>query len=303
LFKKLRSTFFYGNYFYGICTLALTVEASFQQQVHLNSLVFYLFLFIATVVYYTHAYIGVTVSDRFYNKRSAWYTQHKKNIRIKQVTFVIAGCVTIIYFLQKNLKEVLHLSFQQWILLFVFPFTAVLYYGIVLSPRLKLNLRRSGWLKPFVVGFVWAGVVTLYPVIFHQIETGTHTIISLFGGWLFLKNWMFITVLCIMFDIKDYAADHNHQLKTFVVQVGLRKTIFYIIIPLSLIGLASFILFAWANHFPLLRILINLIPFLLLIIVAYSLHQRKSILYYLAVIDGLMLVKAVCGVLGVLLIK
>jgi hypothetical protein len=29
-------------------------------------------------------------------------------------------------------------------------------------------------------------------------------------------------------------------------------------------------------------------------------HQRKSILYYLAIIDGLMLVKAICGLAGMM---
>ena len=106
-----------------------------------------------------------------------------------------------------------------------------------------------------------------------------------------------------MFDIKDFGADHNHQLKTFVVRVGLRKTIFYILIPLSITGLGTFILYALFLNFPLLRILINMIPFVLLIIVAYSLHRRKSILYYLAIIDGLMLAKAICGIIGITLIK
>jgi hypothetical protein len=32
-------------------------------------------------------------------------------------------------------------------------------------------------------------------------------------------------------------------------------------------------------------------------------QRRKSILYYLAVIDGLMLIKAACGIIGVLLFK
>jgi hypothetical protein len=32
-------------------------------------------------------------------------------------------------------------------------------------------------------------------------------------------------------------------------------------------------------------------------------HRRKSILYYLAIIDGLMLAKAVCGIIGISLIK
>ena len=99
-----------------------------------------------------------------------------------------------------------------------------------------------------------------------------------------------------MFDIKDYAADHNQQLKTFVVRVGLRRTIFLIIIPLSCLGLFTFELYAIMHHFSILRIVINTIPFILLLVVAYSLHRRKNILYYLAVIDGLLLVKSICGI-------
>jgi hypothetical protein len=70
-----------------------------------------------------------------------------------------------------------------------------------------------------------------------------------------------------------------------------------------MVGLGTFIMYAMLRDFPLLRILINTIPFILLIIVAYSMHRRKSILYYLAIIDGLMLAKAVCGTIGISLIK
>src|SRR5207244_4832441 len=98
---------------------------------------------------------------------------------------------------------------------------------------------------------------------------------DIIGVLLFIKNFMFVTVLCIMFDIKDYAADHNLQLKTFVVKAGLRKTIFLILIPLSLLGLSSFILFGVIRHFSILKILLNVIPFLFLIMVAYSIHRIK----------------------------
>lgn len=303
MLKKLAHLIFYSNYFYGVCTVSLAIETNFQLNTALNSFLFYLLLFLGTVVYYTYAYIGDTASGHYYNNRSAWYANHKKFIRYNQIIFSLAAIVTGAFLFIKNFNGILHLKAIQWACIVFFPFVAALYYGIVLSPAFKLNLRRQGWLKPFVIGFVWAGVVTIYPVIYRQIEAGTQHTISLYDGWFFLKNFMFITVLCIMFDIKDYAADHNRRLKTFVVRAGLRKTIFYIIIPLTLIGLASFLIFAWAAHFPALRILINTIPFILLIIVAYSLHERKPILYYLAVIDGLMLVKAVCGITGIVLVK
>ena len=114
---------------------------------------------------------------------------------------------------------------------------------------------------------------------------------------------MFASVLGIMFDIKDYATDYNKKLKTFVVRVGLRKTLFYIIIPLTVLGFISFLVFAFLEHFPVFRVLLNCIPFIALLMVGYSMHRRKSIMYYLVVIDGLLLVKAFCGILAMLLIN
>ena len=113
---------------------------------------------------------------------------------------------------------------------------------------------------------------------------------------------MFCTVNAIMFDMKDYAIDSNRQLKTFVVRIGLKKTIFYVLLPLLFTGMLSLLLFFSLNHFPLQRILLNLLPFLLTAVVAYSMNKRKNIFYYLIVIDGLILVKALCGIGGMLLI-
>jgi hypothetical protein len=197
----------------------------------------------------------------------------------------------------------LYIKPWQWLLAVLFPSAALLYYGAPFKGWERYNLRQTGWLKPFIIGMVWAGGITVYPLLFCQLETGRPYVLTYIGFLLFIKNLMFISVLGIMFDIKDYAADHNRRLKTFVVQIGLRKTLFYIIIPLTILGFVSFIAFALINHFPPIRIYFNAIPFMLLLLVAYSMHRRKSIMYYLMVIDGLMLVKAICGITAMLLIN
>src|SRR5687767_2232075 len=56
----------YGNYFYGICAVALAIEAGLQQHIVLNNWAFYVLLFIATVLYYTHAYT-INVSSKATN--------------------------------------------------------------------------------------------------------------------------------------------------------------------------------------------------------------------------------------------
>lgn len=101
-----------------------------------------------------------------------------------------------------------------------------------------------------------------------------------------------------MFDLKDYEDDSNQQLKTFVVRYGLKKTIFFVLTPLLLIGVVSLLTFAHFRHFKLIILLFNLIPFILMLGVAWTMLRHKNILYYLIVIDGLLLVKALCGIAG-----
>lgn len=293
---------FFGNYFYGICAIGLSVESSLQQQTTLNSFPYYLLLFSGTVLFYTYAYIAEPEGD-FSNRRSVWYQQFKKQILKAQLFFSFIFLSLIIYLLYSYWFSLQKAPLVEYLLLFIFPLIALLYYGIDTSKGITHNLRKKGWLKPLVIGFVWAGMVTIYPIIFRSIENQTVYTLKLIGILLFIKNFMYITILSIMFDIKDYAADHNQLLKTFVVRFGLRKTIFYILIPLGLLGLGTFVLYAILLDFPFARIFINTLPFILLIIVAYSMYRRKSILYYLAIIDGLMLVKAACGIIGISLIK
>ena len=303
----LIRTLLFGNYFYGICVIALSVEAALQQHFPLTTPAYYIFIFVSTVLYYTHAYIAepavTTLTADPVNQRTRWYTKNRRLINYSQQLFTLVFFASGLYLLIVNWSHILHTGLWQWTLILIFPLVAGLYYGTVAPHTATNNLRNKGWLKPFVIGFVWAGAVTIYPVLFSSIERGAAFAPDIISILLFIKNFMYITMLCIMFDIKDYAADHNHHLKTFVVRLGLRKTIFYILIPLSITGLGTFILYAVLRDFPLLRIFINTIPFVLLIIVAYSMHRRKSILYYLAIIDGLMLAKAVCGIIGITLIK
>jgi hypothetical protein len=292
---------FFGNYFYGICAVALAIEASFQQEHPLNSLLYYIATFAATVLYYTKAYItdGKSVPDPT-NRRSVWYAHHPKLVWWGQVIFTMVVLAFALYTVLNYWPHIMALSVIQWGLIFVFPVVAALYYGLENGLFFKFNLRNIGWLKPFVIGFTWAGMINVYPLLYLQLQRGINYDFTWVGFFLFIKNMMYVSVLCIMFDIKDYAQDYNHRLKTFVVKVGLRKTIFSIIIPLTLIGFGSFLVVAFVRDFSIWRILINTIPFLSLIAVAYSLSQRKNIFYYLVIIDGLMLLKAVCGSVAML---
>jgi len=202
--------------------------------------------------------------------------------------------------LQVLRQKLPYLNQEEILLLLLFPCAAVLYYGISTKYLRTGNLRNIGWLKPFIIGFTWAGAVGILPQLFQTWEENQSYHFNLVSALLFLKNFMFISVLSIMFDIKDYAKDYNFELKTFVVKFGLRKTIYFILIPLLLLGWISFVTYGILNGFSFTRIFLNTLPFLLCTVVALELQKRKSIYFYLIIIDGLMLVKAICGSLAIL---
>jgi len=295
--EKLFNTFFFGNYFYGICAVALSIEASLQQGFHLNHPLWHILLFAGTVIYYTLAYLHEK-NNTSINPRTIWYKDHQQWIKQSQWILTVIAALAGMYLLVQYRSGFLLIKSWQWLIAFLFPLLALWYYGDVIPWLRKSSLRSKGWIKPFVIGFIWAGAVNIYPAMLSAIENKSSYEPNIFHFLLFLKNGMFISMLCILFDIKDYATDYNEELKTFVVRFGLRKTLFYIIIPLTAIGLGTFLTYGIVNQFPIFRMIINTIPFILLIIVTYHMHRRKSILYYLAIIDGLMLVKALCGITG-----
>lgn len=293
--NKLIKLIFFGNHFYGICAVALSIEGSLQQSYPVPSLLYFIMAYSSTVLFYSKAYIMTEVSDDIANLRSMWYARNRSLMQTTQIFFLIVLALSGGYFLIREWTNVMHLKMAEWLMICIFPIVSGMYYGVDSQLIGNINLRNIGWLKPFIIGFTWAGLANIYPPLFYCITEGTHFELTVVGFFLFVKNFMFITILCIMFDIKDYAMDYNAQLKTVVVKLGLRRTIFYFIIPLCIIGLASFWIYAFSRDFSTMKILINTLPFILIITVAYTMHSRKSIFYYLVIIDGLMLFKALCG--------
>jgi 4-hydroxybenzoate polyprenyltransferase len=299
--NKFIKFIFFSNYFVGLLSVALSIEMSLQAHLPFNSVAFYSLLFMTTVLYYTYAYVGPVNANSSVNPRTEWYRKNNRFVKTSQLIFLTASAILIVYLGINNLEAIFQLELVYWLLGVIIVMAALLYYGLLPKSFIRLNLRGTGWVKAFVIGFVWASCVNILPLIDIKIEKGALVADPVWVSWLFVKNFMFCTVNAIMFDIKDYADDSNRQLKTFVVRYGLHKTIFFILIPLLLVGVISLILFTMAQGINRVAILLNLLPFACLLFVAYSLQKEKRILYYLVIIDGLIFFKALCGIAGVLL--
>lgn len=294
---QLLQLFYLGNYCYGFCALGLTVEATLQQKTLLNHPAYYLLLFSATILYYTYPYIRKPGANS-QNIRVQWYNNHQRFLIASQLFLTLLFVISAIFYLSRFLFRIIELDWQTWALIVVFPMAGILYYGGDIKLLRFLGLRKTGWLKPFVIGFVWAGLVTTYPIIFSNIENGIPFAPTLIGSLLFIKNFMFCSMLAIIGDIKDYQEDKKMSLETFVVRNGLFKTLFFILLPLSIIGLGTFVYYGISHLFHPFKIILNVLPFIALMTVIWSLRTPKPVLYFFAIADGLLIVKSICGIVA-----
>lgn len=286
----------YSNLFYGLCIVFSIWETVVRLQLLPLDPLFYLFAFTGTVLFYNYPYFNnrLAVVD---NPRAKWYIHHRKlalwNVYLCALLFLISG----LYLGFDYHEAIFQWSFSRWILVLIFPFIGAWYYGT--DSVLKIiQLRDIGWLKPLVIGLVWAGVSVIYPFVFSDVASASHTNFNGLTVMLFLKCTMYLTMLAILFDIKDMIADKTLNLKTVILRLGIEKTMSFIIIPLTLLGLIVFLSFAYFSSFSWLKTLLLAIPFITLIFVTKFFNKQRSLLFYLLVIDGLIIWKAMFGILA-----
>ena len=297
-FEHRFTSFFFGNYFYAACIAALCV-ASFAQLGHRQ--IPFLFIALAaaaTVYYYNHSYLLESVDDAP-NQRTIWVREHAgriKKIHWLLLAFLLVGGSYQLYLLLPGI----HLMGVDDILYCCLIGLGSFLYYFDTKKYPFINLRSYGLLKPFVIGCIWAGVGVYAPFLFLKLTDQHYTSMSHLPI-LFVSNALYITIIAVLFDIKDFESDANKQMKTLVVRMGLTKTINWFVVPLGALILLATLRYSYLHQFTGYQILLNTIPLILLISVSYQMHQRKSILYYLAIIDGLIVVKAACGLIATLL--
>src|ERR1700741_4600945 len=155
--KKVAEFIFFSNYFYGICAIGLSIEASLQQRFPMNGFTYFFLVFISTVFYYSHPYIRTcpVISS---NPRTNWYNVHYRLMRWSQKIIAFILIISLAVFLVSYWNAVWTMPVYHWLMIIIFPVVGALYYGINFFSA-KYNVRKIGWLKPFIIGFTWAGLV------------------------------------------------------------------------------------------------------------------------------------------------
>ena len=254
----------------------MCVETNLLLHLPLNSVGFYLFVFGATLVQYNLHYLAKKTAL----PGSARFRWSKKNAGSHKI-LAAAGLILIIVGL---------FSFQlrHFIFLSLLGFITLLYSQPVL-PFKRKRLKDFGVLKIFTLTLLWTVVTVWFPVS-QALYTDTSFLL------IFLRRFIFIFILCLVFDIRDMEVDGRENRRTIPVILGEKKA--YLI---SYILLVLFAALTFVQHLKT-PDLVQLNAMLLsagatFIMIEFT-KKNRSDLAYLASIDGMMLLQAALVMIG-----
>ncbi len=269
--KKFSEVILFSSIFISICAVAFCMETNLLLGLPFNNISFYCFVFGATLAQYNLHYLvkSIAVKD---SHRLAWSQRHKQ----LHLILLVAGIFLILFsFFSFHLKHFIILASLGGIsFLYSFPF---------LPFREKKRIKDYGLLKILTITFLWTVVTVWFPV------NSMHFDADLF--WLvFVKRFVFMFVLCLLFDMRDIEIDRQENINTLGVKLGLRKS--YL---LSYLLLIVFVMAAFAQYLYLPQtgfLIAMLISALVTLFIIEWTRKNNSDYIYLAGIDGMMLLQA-----------
>ena len=200
----------------------------------------------ATVYYYNHSYL-LESNDSAPNQRNIWVREHAgqiKKIQYLLLAFIIGGGSYQLYTLVPGIQLLEPYDILYCCLISLGAF--LYYFDTKKYPW--LNLRSYGILKPLVIGSIWAGVGVYAPFLYLKLSDQAYKGMA-HMPILFISNALYISIIAVLFDIKDFESDANKQMKTLVVRMGLTKTINWIVLPMSALILMATLRYSFLHGF------------------------------------------------------
>jgi len=268
--KKLWDFILFSSIFVAACAVALCMQTNVLLDLPFNSFSFYCFVFGATLSQYNLHYLIKTVAVEN-SHRLAW-SQRNKNFHF---ILLIVGIALILFsFFSFHLKHFIILAGLGGIsFLYSFPF---LPFGK------KRRIKDYGLMKIMTITLLWTLVTVWFPVNSMPFES------NLFW-FVFAKRFVFMFVLCLLFDIRDIDIDRKEKINTLAVMLGRKKSYllsYFLMILFLILIIAQYI------YLPQKGFLIAMLISLAATFITVELTKKNNSDYiFLAGIDGMMLLQ------------
>lgn len=297
MFQKFINWFQFTNIFIALCAVSFSfANLSFFREFKTPKLLF-ITIFLGVVWYYNLAYQKIIVTNQNYNQRTLWFVAHKKQLFTIQA--ILLSCIAIFCFiLSPNLANFFDFT-TLWHQLFLVSFIIIglLYNFGLINKSSSISIRKIAFLKPLFIGYVWMGVTLVFPFVFNAISN--HQILNFnYKFWIiFTEGLFFIALLAILYDVKDFEADNAVSLKTWVVKLGINKLHERLILPAIALAIAAIFMLLQMQLLNNKIAITIILSYLIIVIISKIIQQKKSIIWHLTLIDGVILLKSVALIL------
>ena len=147
----------------------------------------------------------------------------------------------------------------------------------------KSRLRDVGILKLVLISIVWGAL----PIHGFLEASGPSSIC-----WLLLaEHFAFIFALTIPFDLRDQELDKTSEISNLANTVGAERSRYMMIIFFALAGVLSILLYR-QGHYTQIGLCSHLIFYMASAVLCMR-HRKRSELYFLLILDGLILIKGI----------
>jgi hypothetical protein len=256
--------------FIAVCAVALSFQTALLLKLSFDLFV-YGFIFFATLCSYNFYWI---ISKAAFTNANALHILLKKEKPGLIILFLSATGVMFCLFQHPLPVDYILTSFLLTCL-----------YALPLLPFRPLNfIRKAGVLKTCLLAFTWAYVTVFIPL------QKTYLLLNSAELFVFTRRFLFMLMLCIIFDNRDKAVDKIrglHSLATVLKPAHLRILIYLVFIILFS---TDFLYRYYAITFSQ-SLALHISTLALLAVYFYSLKKRGYFFYYFFV-DGMMLFSA-----------
>ncbi len=167
-----------------------------------------------------------------------------------------------------------------------FAFAAIIAIGYNLPLKANKNsafrLRQMKGLKIFLIAFSWTLVTVYIPINFYAVNKMSLAIVL-------INNFLFIAILSLLFDIKDFQKDKENNLPSIPVLIGEKRSYHVIRLILAVLLISTCFLYDDVGFVTTLALLLHMLFSYLVIFKFKSSHKN---FYYTILIDGLLISQA-----------
>ena len=229
-------------------------------------------------MHYLFKSIAVENSDRL--------TWSLKNKNIHKILIAV-GVVLIVY-------SLFSFHLRHFIFLVALGAISFLYSFPFLPFTNKKKIKDFGLAKIVTLSLLWTLVTVWFPIDEANLTGFSFQLI-------FLRRFIFIFILCLLFDIRDTEIDRRENIATVSVKLGIKKAYLLCYLLLTMFVALSLIQYF---HLPDTNQFITMLLSALTTAIAIEYSKKNnSDVVYLALIDGMMLLQALLVIFAALVIK